>query len=110
MDLRAKGKVKKIFDKVTGTSKTGNEWEKRDFVITTDGEYPKDVCFTTFGDKTSVVEYLKVGQDVEVFFDITSREHGGKYFHNVNAWKIGTGSSTKTETEPASSGGEDLPF
>ena len=34
----------------TGEGKNGT-WKKQDFVIETDGQYPKKVCLTIWGDK-----------------------------------------------------------
>jgi hypothetical protein len=30
------------------------------------------------------------GQEVEVAFNVSSREFNGKYYHNLDAWKINT--------------------
>lgn len=34
----------------TGTGKNG-EWKKQDIIFETDGQYPKKVCISIFGDK-----------------------------------------------------------
>lgn len=88
MALTVKGKVTQVLKPESGVSKAGNEWNKQDFVIETDEQFPKKVCFTLFGDKTSLLNGLAAGTEVEVSFNIESREYNGKYFHNINAWKI----------------------
>ncbi|QZE14606.1 DUF3127 domain-containing protein [Halosquirtibacter laminarini] len=88
MSFTVKGKLEKVLDMVTGTSARG-EWKKREFVITTQEEqYPKTICFTLFNDKVSLIEGFQPGSDVEVSFQVESREYQGRYFHNVNAWRI----------------------
>ncbi|QZT36708.1 DUF3127 domain-containing protein [Halosquirtibacter xylanolyticus] len=88
MSFTVKGKLEKILDEVSGTSARG-EWKKREFVLTTqDEQYPRTICFTLFNDKVSLIEGFQSGQDLEVSFSVESREYQGRYFHNVNAWRV----------------------
>ena len=57
-------------------------------VIETTEQFPKKVCFTLFGDKVTMIEGLNQGEEVEVSFNLESREFNGKWFHNVNAYNI----------------------
>lgn len=70
----------------SGTSKSGNAWQKRNFVIETAGQYPKKVCMQLFGDKVN--ECPNVGEEVKVSFDAESREWNGRWFTQLNAWKV----------------------
>lgn len=88
MALSVKGRVFQILKAETGVSKGGKEWSKREFVIETEEQFPRKVCFTLFGDKTSLINNLTVGETVDVSFNVESREYNGKWFHNINAWKI----------------------
>ena len=88
MALSVKGKIDKILKPESGVSRTGNQWTKQEFVIETIEQFPKKVCFTLFGDKTSLIQGLATGEEVEVSFNMESREYNGKWFHNINAWKI----------------------
>ena len=106
-DLKIKGTVSKILDEQSGVSKANKEWKKRDFVITTEGDYPKDVCFTVFGDKVSLIDSIAISDVVDVSFNIESREWEGRYFSNVNAWKIELISPANRDTHTESKG--DLP-
>jgi len=89
-DLKIKGKIVKILEVEKGTSKAGKEWQKINFIIDTGNQYNPEVCFQLFG--TEKVEnfnkYNKVGQEVEVSFNVSSREYNGKYYHNLDAWKV----------------------
>lgn len=95
--MNVKGVVIHILKEETGVSKAGKEWRKRGFVIETADQYPKTICFDTFGEKTSLIDPLSEGQEVDVHFNLESREYNGKYFHNINAWKIEAGASTATQ-------------
>ena len=70
----------------SGTSKSGNAWQKQNFVIETAGQYPKKVCFQLFGDKVN--DCPNVGEEVKVSFDPESREWNGRWFTQLNAWKV----------------------
>ncbi|MGF1531776.1 MAG: DUF3127 domain-containing protein [Puniceicoccaceae bacterium] len=79
------GKIKEIFEEQTFSS----GFNKREFVITTDEDkYPQDISFECLKDKVSLIENLSKGQEVTVSFDIRGREWNGRYFVNLNAWKI----------------------
>jgi hypothetical protein len=87
--LTIKGVVIHILEEESGTSKAGKDWKKKDFVIeTTEDQYPKKIAFTVFGDKIQSLFTFTEGQLVDVSFNLESREYNGKWFHNVNAWKI----------------------
>ena len=88
MSLEIKGRLLQILPVQSGTSKAGNEWSKQEFVIETDEQFPKKVCFTLFGDKVSLLNGISVSDEVEVSFNVESREFNGKWYHNINAWRI----------------------
>lgn len=102
MALDISGKVVQILPEQTGVSTKGN-WVKQDFVIETTEQYPKKVCFTAFGEKASQVKSLQVGETVTVSFNMESREFNGKWYTNINAWKVvsGGGQQSANDTMPA---------
>jgi fructose-1,6-bisphosphatase len=123
MSIQVKGTVIQILKPESGVSKAGKEWKKQEFVIETNEQFPKKVCFTLFGDKTSLIDGLTEGTEVEVFFSVESRDFNGKWFHNINAWKIETANTATAAKnyppdffvgdippEPADDNGNDLPF
>ena len=88
-ELTIKGTLVQVLPTVNGVSKAGKDWSKKDFVIETDeGQFSKKVCFTLFGDKIKLIDSVVVGSAVEVAFNIESREFDGKWYTNVNAWKV----------------------
>ena len=109
MALSVKGKVDQILKPESGTSKAGKAWSKQEFVIETDDQYPKKVCFTLFGDKVNLIEGLTAGQEVEVSFNMESREYNGRWFHNINAWKIDKASADNMSVPPPEFGMDDIP-
>ncbi len=97
------GKLVKILDKQTGTSKAGKEWVKQTFVIDTNEQYNNIIAFELFGEEkvSKFNEYNKVGSVIEVEFNISCREWvnpQGKtsYFTGLQAWKITKGALPST--------------
>lgn len=89
MSLSVKGNIIKVLNLESGVSKAGNEWKKQEFVIEMqEQQFTRKVCFTLFNEKTALLKNLSPGQEVEVSFNVESREYNGKWFHNINAWKI----------------------
>ncbi len=88
MSYTQKGKITQILKAESGVSKVGNAWTKQEFVIETQDQFPKKICFTLFGDKVSLLNGLSENTEVEVSFNVESREFNGKWYHNINAWKI----------------------
>ncbi len=110
MALSVKGKVDQILEPQSGVSRAGKEWSKQEFVIETDEQYPRKVCFTLFGDKVDLIKGLASGEDIEVSFNLESREFNGRWFHNINAWKIDKVSADGNLPEPPPEFGmEDIP-
>jgi len=46
MSLSVKGKIQQILKPESGVSRAGKEWSKQEFVIETEDQYPKKICFT----------------------------------------------------------------
>ena len=109
MALSVKGKIDKILKPESGVSRVGNQWNKQEFVIETVEQFPRKVCFTLFGDKTSLIEGLSAGEEVEVSFNIESREFNGKWFHNINAWKIDKATEASMPDLPPEYSIDDIP-
>ncbi len=95
MDL--KGKVITILPMVTGEGKNG-PWKKLEFVIETQDQYPKKVMFGIMGAKIDQNPVI-IGQEIVVSFDAESREYNGKYYTNLNAWKITAAGSAPMQSD-----------
>jgi len=64
----------------------------REFVIeVADGQYPQMVKFQLVQDKCNLVDEYAEGDVVTVEFDLRGREWNGKYFTNLQAWRMNRG-------------------
>ena len=88
------GKLVQVLPAQTGQGKNG-EWRKQEIVLETDGQYPKKVCVSVWGDKMSHLT-LAPGEFLTVDFDIESREYNGKWYTDVRAWKVTTATADRT--------------
>lgn len=70
----------------TGMGKNG-EWRKQDVIVETDGQYPKKVCISIWGDKANE-SVLQIGNMLDISFDVESREYNGRWYTDVRAWKV----------------------
>ena len=95
---------------------------KREIVLNVqDGQYTQDVCIEFVQDKVTLLDAITVGQTITVFFNIKGREYNGRYFNNLQGWRIETEKSeqpkvenVKQESNPAAPVGlddfKDVPF
>jgi len=85
MSFEIAGKVVKVFDIESKTE----SFQARDFVIeSVNDRYPQMIKFQLTQDRCSIVDNCKEGDDIKVYFDLRGREWNGKYFTNLNAWKV----------------------
>lgn len=106
MDITITGKVTQILGEVSGTGKNG-EWRKQDFILETEGKYPKPVCITQWGediDKFAVQE----GERLTAHVDIQSREYNGRWYTDVKAWRV-TRDEAGAEAGPPAAADEPWP-
>ena len=88
MALEITGKISQILPLETGESKNG-QWKKQFFILDfMDGNYPKKVSISVWGDKTDSLRNLLPGADVKVSFNVESREYNGRWYTDVKAWRI----------------------
>lgn len=102
--MEIQGKIVKILDAQKFVSqKNGNEYVKNAFILETQGQYPKTLCFTVMGQERWDKMGIKVGGNFAVSFDPESREWNGKFFTDLSAWKavnLDAGQSGQTQ-QPA---------
>lgn len=70
----------------TGQGKNGT-WQKQDLIVETDGQYPKKICLSLWGDKFSNIA-LTEQHTYKFDIDLESREFSGRWFTDVKAWRI----------------------
>ena len=92
MLLEINGKIVELLPVKSGQSANG-EWRKQEYILETDGQYPKKICFMAWGDKIDQFN-IKQGEMVEVSVDLESREYNGRWYTDVKAWKVSKDGAT----------------
>jgi hypothetical protein len=80
------GTVVSILPEVNGQGKNGT-WRKQEFILETEGQYPKKVCVSMWGDKIDQFA-LSVGDAVVASVDVESREYNQRWYTEVKTWKV----------------------
>ncbi len=106
MDLKLTGKVIRVLDEQSGESKNG-QWRKQEFILETEGQYPKQVCVVQWGDNIDQFGITE-GETITAAIDIQSREYNGRWYTDVKAWKVERGQQ-QGGTAPQPSGDEPWP-
>ena len=110
------------------SQRTGEQWQSREYVIETQEQYPKKMCFEVFGADKLKEFNIRNNDLIKVHFDITAREYNGKWYNSIRAWKVehanqdgsivGSTSAAPAQQTPAPAAAaptihasdEDLPF
>lgn len=113
--MQLTAKLIQILPLQTGTGKNG-EWKKQDIIVETDGQYPKKVCVSIWGDKINPSQ-LVVGNKLKIDFDIESREYNSRWYTDVKAWRVESAGGSANDDIPlpneepiTTSGNDDIPF
>lgn len=81
------GRVVKVLEEERFTGKDNGVVVKCGFVLETGGQYPKTIAFNVFGEGKISQMGVVAGRDYNVSFDMSSREHKGRWYTEATAWK-----------------------
>ena len=84
--MEISGKIIELLEVKSGQSANG-EWRKQEYVLETEAQYPKKVCFMAWGDKIDQFG-IKLDEKLTVSVDLESREYNGRWYTDVKAWKV----------------------
>lgn len=117
--MQLTAKLLQLLPLQTGNGKNG-QWKKQDIIVETEGQYPKKVCISIWGDKIDP-SMLEPGAMLNFDFDVESREFNGRWYTDVKAWRVQPAAAAAAGPAPSSGdayndfppgdmGNEDLPF
>ena len=111
--MKVQGKITKILEPVKGQKKDGSgDWVKQNFIVTTTEQYNNLYCFEVFGEEKvdNLNKYNKVGDEVEVNFNVQTNEWQGKYYTSLQAWRIKGVEQSAPETQKQDPDDLGMPF
>ena len=80
------GKVIQFLGETSGTSKTGNLWKKKEWVVETFGQYPKKVKLQCMNARADAIN-LEPGLDYTFYIDLESREFNGRWYTDASVYR-----------------------
>ena len=91
------GKIIAEFNERGGvSSRTGNEWKAKSYVLEVPGDYPRKMVFDVFGVERLQAFNIQVGEMLTVHFDIDAHEYNGRWFNDVRAFRVDRGQAAPT--------------
>ena len=99
--LELEGTLRQKMSVQSGTSARG-QWIKQEFILEyPDGNFTAQACFLAWGqDKVQELDKYQVGDRVKVSFNIKSREYNGRWYNDLQIWRI-VPAGTAPATAPA---------
>jgi hypothetical protein len=108
--MKVVGKIQQVLPVESGVSKAGKDWQKQTLIVDNGDQYNPNVAISWFGeDKIKEVSKFKVGTEVEVSINLSSREYEGRWFNSIDGWKI-TANADFNKKSDSATGSDDLPF
>ncbi len=82
-------------------------FQKRLMVVETEAKYGNLIAVEAAGKRSDLFDGFSVGEEVTVSVNVSGREHNGRYFVSLEAWKIQLeGGKASNSPQDGRSGGE----
>ena len=103
MALEIEGTLAQKLPVQSGNSARG-PWAKQEFILEyPDGNFTAKACFLAWGqEKVQDLGKYQVGDKVKVSFNLKSREYNGRWYNDLQIWKIApAGAQPAAPAQPA---------
>ena len=103
MALEIEGTLSQKLPVQSGNSARG-PWSKQEFILEfPDGNFTAKACFLAWGqEKVQDLGKYQVGDKVKVSFNLKSREYNGRWYNDLQIWKIApAGAQPAAPAQPA---------
>ena len=103
MALEIEGTLSQTLPVQSGSSARG-PWTKQEFILEfPDGNFTAKACFLAWGqEKVQDLGKYQVGDKVKVSFNLKSREYNGRWYNDLQIWKIApAGAQPAAPAQPA---------
>ena len=94
--LEISGKIIAVLPERGGISKAGKDWKSQEYVIETNGQYPRNIVFTVLNDNIETFG-LRVGMEATIYADVNAKEWNGKWYNSITCWKATTSDSDNAQ-------------
>tara|TARA_R110001632_G_C11153487_1_gene397651 strand:- start:150 stop:440 length:291 start_codon:yes stop_codon:yes gene_type:complete len=88
--LKVNGKIENVKEAVTRETKSGDSWKKQSFLLRTDDKFDNLYLFELLGNNNvdNFNTYNKIGDNVEVSFNVKTEEYNQKHYTTLSAWRV----------------------
>ena len=103
MALEIEGTLAQKLPVQSGNTARG-AWTKQEFILEfPDGNFTAKACFLAWGqEKVQDLNKYQVGDKVKVSFNLRSREYNGRWYNDLQIWKIApAGAQPAAPAQPA---------
>lgn len=90
---KATGKLINVSEVVSGTGKSGKDWQKIDFLVDTGERFNNIYPFVSFNPET--IQSIPIMSEVAVEFEVSANEFKGKHYINLSAKKVTVNQAAK---------------
>ena len=101
MALEIEGTLAQKLPVQSGSSARG-PWTKQEFILEfPDGNFTAKACFLAWGqEKVQDLGKYQVGDKVKVSFNLKSREYNGRWYNDLQIWKIAPAGAQPVQSAP----------
>lgn len=82
------GKIIAALPERSGTTQKGTSWCCQSFVLQTEGQYPRHICFDVFGQDKISQFAIQVGENLTVSFDIDAHQYNDRWFNSIRCFNV----------------------
>ncbi|MBQ7571521.1 MAG: DUF3127 domain-containing protein [Bacteroidaceae bacterium] len=83
------GRIIAVLPERSGISqRSGTEWKAGSYVLETQEQFPRKMCFDVFGADRIQQFNIQVGEMMTVSFDIDAHEYQGRWFNSIRAFRV----------------------
>ncbi len=102
MALELEGTLRQKLALQQGTSARG-PWAKQEFILEfPDGNFTAQACFTAWGqEKVAELDKYQAGDRIKVSFNLKSREYNGRWYNDLQIWRIAPAGQAAVAPAPA---------
>ena len=88
--IKERGTIAVLGEVQSGTSQNGNPWYRQTIVVNVEGYRGsfRPIAVQASGKVVGDLEGAMVGEKVEISYEVTGREYQGKWYNNVDLYKV----------------------
>ena len=88
--IKEKGTISFMSEVQSGVAQSGNPWYRQTIVVDVSGYNGsfRKVALQASGNVVGDLEPMQIGSKVEISYQVTAREYNGKWYNNVDLYKV----------------------